>query len=48
MKRVLVILAVVVSVPSFGASDLGATLPENARQVGEHRYKSPSDWEGTL
>jgi hypothetical protein len=34
--------------PSFATSDLGATLPENARQVGEHRYKSPSDWEGTM
>ncbi|MCA3015843.1 MAG: hypothetical protein INH41_25935 [Myxococcaceae bacterium] len=23
-------------------------MPDNARQVGEHRYKSPIDWEGTL
>ena len=48
MKRALVVLAFVVSAPSFATSDLGATLPENARQVGEHRYKSPSDWEGTM
>lgn len=33
---------------ALAESDLGATLPEYARQVGEHRYKAPSDWEGTL
>ena len=48
MKHALMMLAFVVSAPSFATSDLGATLPENARQVGEHRYKSPSDWEGTM
>ncbi|MBL8922840.1 MAG: hypothetical protein JNJ54_28590 [Myxococcaceae bacterium] len=31
-----------------GETDLGAVLPDAARQVGEHRYKSPSDWEGTM
>jgi hypothetical protein len=29
-------------------SDLGAKLPENSRAVGEHRFRSPTDWTGTL
>lgn len=37
-----------VATAAFAESDLGATLPDHARQVGEHRFKAPSDWEGTL
>ena len=29
-------------------SELGAQLPDNARKVAEHRYRSPNDYEGTL
>jgi hypothetical protein len=41
-------LVLVAAPAALADSDLGATLPDNARQVGEHRYKSPSDWEGTM
>jgi hypothetical protein len=41
-------LVLVAAPVALADSDLGATLPDNARQVGEHRYKSPSDWEGTM
>jgi hypothetical protein len=47
MRRLALVLALV-SAPALAETDLGATLPDNARQVGEHRYKSPSDWEGTM
>lgn len=46
MRALLLLLSV--SATALAESDLGATLPDNARQVGEHRYKSLSDWEGTL
>lgn len=46
--RCLALAAALVASVALADSDLGATLPDNARQVGEHRYKSPSDWEGTL
>lgn len=48
MKRSSLVLALLVSLPSLANSNLGASLPEYARQVGEHRFKSPSDWEGTM
>jgi hypothetical protein len=47
MRRLALALALV-SASALAETDLGATLPDNARQVGEHRYKSPSDWEGTM
>jgi hypothetical protein len=47
MCRLALALALV-SASALAETDLGATLPDNARQVGEHRYKSPSDWEGTM
>jgi hypothetical protein len=47
MTRLMVVAAVVAG-SAWAESDLGATLPEYARQVGEHRYKSPNDWEGTM
>lgn len=28
--------------------ELGAPLPDNARQVAEYRYRSPTDFEGTM
>jgi hypothetical protein len=31
-----------------GETELGASLPDNARKVAEHRYKAPGDFEGTL
>jgi hypothetical protein len=46
--RLTLALLLVAAPAAFADSDLGATLPDNARQVGEHRYKSPSDWEGTM
>ena len=48
MKRLVFAGLLVFAAVSFAESDLGATLPDAARQVGEHRYKSPSDWEGTM
>jgi hypothetical protein len=39
----------VLSVNAFAAeTELGAVLPDNARKVAEHRYKSSTDFEGTL
>lgn len=46
--RAVVMLLLSWSSLALAESDLGATLPEYARQVGEHRYKAPQDWEGTL
>lgn len=31
-----------------GEYELGAVLPDSARKVAEHRYKSGNDFEGTL
>ncbi len=33
---------------AWGESELGAQLPDGARKVAEHRYKSSTDFEGTL
>jgi hypothetical protein len=33
---------------AMGESELGASLPEGAHKVAEHRFKSSSDFEGTL
>jgi hypothetical protein len=45
------LVAVLVAVTGLSASaesELGAVLPDGARKVAEHRYKSSSDFEGTL
>lgn len=31
-----------------GELELGAPIPENARKVAEHRFRAPSDFEGTM
>lgn len=31
-----------------GEYELGAPLPEYARKVAEHRYRAPSDFDGTM
>jgi hypothetical protein len=31
-----------------GEYELGAPLPDSARKVAEHRYRAPSDFEGTM
>jgi hypothetical protein len=33
---------------AWADSELGAVLPDGARKVAEHRYKSSTDFEGTL
>lgn len=33
---------------AWGETELGAQLPDGARKVAEHRYKSATDFEGTL
>jgi hypothetical protein len=48
MSRLMASVVVLVASASLADSDLGASLPDNARPVGEHRYKSVNDWEGTL
>lgn len=31
-----------------GETELGAVLPDGARRVAEHRFRAPSDFDGTL
>jgi hypothetical protein len=38
----------VVGLNAWGETELGAQLPDGARKVAEHRYKSSTDFEGTL
>ncbi len=33
---------------AWGETELGAPLPDSARKVAEHRYRSSTDWEGTF
>ncbi|MFO0599405.1 MAG: hypothetical protein U0228_29125 [Myxococcaceae bacterium] len=33
---------------AWAESELGAQLPDGARKVAEHRYKSSTDFEGTM
>lgn len=33
---------------TWAETDLGAQLPDGARKVAEHRYRSATDYEGTL
>lgn len=48
MKGAIVTGLVLLATVARGESELGAHLPDNARKVAEHRYKSPHDWEGTF
>lgn len=48
MRRTLSALVLVASLGARGESELGAQLPDGARKVAEHRYKSSTDFEGTL
>lgn len=41
-------LLVLLALPAAAESDLGAPLPDNARKVGEHRYRAATDWEFTM
>ena len=36
------------STVAFSESELGAQLPDNSRKVAEHRFKSGTDFDGTL
>ncbi len=38
----------VMALSAFADSELGAQLPDGAHKVAEHRYKSSTDFEGTL
>lgn len=51
MKRAvaLCLATILLSFPAVaGETELGAVLPEGARKVAEHRYRSAGDWEATL
>lgn len=37
-----------VALSAAAETELGAILPDNARKVAEHRYKSSTDFEGTI
>jgi len=41
-------MVVMVGATAWGDAELGAQLPDGARKVAEHRYKSSTDFEGTL
>jgi hypothetical protein len=47
MSRLLA-AALLVANQALADSDLGAQLPDNARKVAEHRFRSPLDFEGTM
>lgn len=47
--RLAVLMAGLVSAGTWaGETELGAVLPDSARKVAEHRFKSGSDFEGTM
>jgi hypothetical protein len=48
MWRALSVMLVMVALPAWSDSELGAVLPEGSRKVAEHRYKSSTDFEGTM
>lgn len=48
MRLSLVLAMAVAGTAWAGETDLGAALPENARKVAEHRFRSPTDFEGTM
>jgi hypothetical protein len=42
-------MSLVAALPAVaGETELGAVLPDGARKVAEHRYKSSTDFEGTM
>lgn len=41
-------LVLLAGASAMGESELGASIPDGARKVAEHRYKSSTDFEGTL
>ena len=48
MWRVLSAMILASALTARADNELGAPLPEGSRKVAEHRYKSSSDFEGTL
>lgn len=48
MGRAFITASLLLAVSAWGETELGAQLPDGARKVAEHRYKSSNDWEGTL
>lgn len=46
--RALSVLVVTLGLTAQAETELGAILPENARKVAEHRFKSPNDFDGTI
>ncbi len=48
VRRTLSVLVLMVGLGAKGESELGASIPDGARKVAEHRYKSSTDFEGTL
>ena len=46
--RAFSVLVLTLALRAQADTELGAILPENARKVAEHRYKSPNDFEGTI
>ncbi len=50
MFRVVPLLVVLFAAPLAWAetTELGALLPDGSHKVAEHRFRSPTDWEGTL
>ncbi|MDP1828415.1 MAG: hypothetical protein Q8L48_34415 [Archangium sp.] len=48
MWRALSVLVTMVALTAQADAELGAQLPEGSRKVAEHRYRSSSDFEGTI
>jgi hypothetical protein len=48
MRTALFLLAICSTAALAEGDDLGAKLPENAKKVADHRFRSPTDWNGTL
>ena len=48
VQRALSAVVMVMALSAFADSELGAQLPDGAHKVAEHRYKSSTDFEGTL
>ena len=48
MSRALFSLVVMVAASAWADNELGALLPEGSRKVAERRYKSATDFEGTI
>lgn len=46
--RALLLSCCLLSTAAVAETELGAQLPDGARKVAEHRFKAPSDFEGTL